>query len=183
MAMPTLTHVQSGSARRAQVRNDENNENGTSAMPPPPLPASRLEQRPSMGPRRMPQPVSGPRLLTERSSFIPPATPQMTSSGGSQRFLPQTPSKASGMGLPPKPAPFVPGPHYAQRPAGQTQRFIPMGGNVQRLPGMASMSSSGSIAGSASIPQTPTRAGSLAPSGTLGGQRIPLFLPDDSVPR
>ncbi|KAI0831273.1 hypothetical protein BC628DRAFT_1353020 [Trametes gibbosa] len=187
MAMPTLTHVQSGSTRRAQIRDEGNNDQSAIAMPPPPLPASRLEQRASMGPRiRMPpptpQPGSGSKLLVERSSLLPPPTPQI-SFGGSQRFLPPASMKAPATALPPQPHVIIPGAQYAmQAQATQTQRFLPTGGNV-RLPGMVSMSGSGSAAGSASVPQTPTRARVLAPSSSSIGRQRMAFVPGDGTGR
>ncbi|KAI9064401.1 hypothetical protein FKP32DRAFT_636463 [Trametes sanguinea] len=177
MAMPVLSHAQSGSARRAQGREEGNMEHRGAPMPPPPLPRG-LEQRASVDPRMQmrppatPQLGSEPRMLPQRPSFLPPPTPQMSASGGSQRFVPQTPGK----GMPSSASRnFGPG---SARPQQQqdysTQRFNPSR-NAQRLPAMASGSGSGSLAGSASVAQTPMRAASMSASGT-GGQRTP-FIP------
>lgn len=165
MAMPSLAHAQSGSARRAQVREESRVEE--TSLPPP---ASRLDQRTSMDPRkRMPPPptpqlASGSRLLPARPSFLPPGTPQLSSSA-SQRFVLQTPSKATTTGgLATPRAAF----NYGQQQNSQTQRFIP----GMQPSGMASGSGSGAVARSGSVAQTPSRAGSFA----VGGQRTP-FIP------
>ncbi|KAI0647020.1 hypothetical protein C8Q79DRAFT_600047 [Trametes meyenii] len=180
MVIPNLSHAQLGTVRHTQAREGDNLRHAAAVMPPPPLPASRLEHRASVDIRtKMPPPPtplqgSGNRLLPQRPSFVP-ATPQLPSSCASQRFVPPTPSKAGAAAQTAVPRTFIPGPHYGQQQ--QSQRFIPSG-SVQRLLPSATSSSSGSLGGS--LAQTPSRTTSLSMSRT-GGQRTP-FVPtgDDS---
>ncbi|KAI0780971.1 hypothetical protein BD413DRAFT_501491 [Trametes elegans] len=158
MAMPTLSHAQQGSSRRVYTREESNLDQNAAAMPPPPLPTvSRNEHRPSvdsraqMRPPPTPQVDSGSAHLPQRPSFVP-------ASGGSQRFIPQPPSKATAS-VPTTPRAFVPSPHYANPADACSRRFV-ASGSTQRPPGVTA--GPGSFATSGAIPETTTRTGSVS---------------------
>ncbi|TBU50745.1 hypothetical protein BD309DRAFT_7651 [Dichomitus squalens] len=168
MAPPVLSHLQSGSSRRVQAREEATVQYDQQAMPPPPppghwssstraqIPAARLDNA-SRAPSRQP-------------SFLPPPTPKASSSSN-QRFIPTTPSRAASNAQPATPRMFLPGIQFGSQ--SHTQRFVPSGAQRPSVPG----SGSGNMATSGSTSQA-FRSPSLTTSRS-GGQRAP-FVPGAS---
>lgn len=153
MAIPSLSHTQAGPARRRQEDGVMQN---SRSMPPPPLPPSRV---PDASLPARPPPSSTPLPQRQRPLFMPttPMTSQVvSSSSGSQRFVPPTP-------VPVTPRSVA---HFKAQ-AQQQQRFLPSA--TPRLPPIAAPSSSGCIS------QAPSRSSAVPVTGT-GGQRTP-FVP------
>ena len=164
MAPQVLSHAQAGPLRRAQARDTSGD-----SMPPPPLPSARVPdprlRRPPATPQ--PQPDNG-HPLPQRPSFNPleAQPPPSGISGGSQRFVNQTPMKAYAAG---PPRSLTPVSHInAQQP----QRFVPAG--TPRLPTATASTSSGSMGGLGLVSHSSSR--SLATPAGSGGQRTP-FVP------
>ncbi|KAI1795905.1 hypothetical protein LXA43DRAFT_990016 [Ganoderma leucocontextum] len=163
MTAPVLSYIQSGSSRRAQVREDATVQYDQQTMPPPPLPGTwstttRAQTRTS-------RTEDTPKHLPQRPSFRPPATPQAASSSSSQRFIPQTPSRATNHT--PAATPRT-GPHLKSQ--SQIQRFIPSGA-PRPVPGSHSTASLATTGTTTSAPR-PLAATTPGP----GGQRAP-FIP------
>ena len=84
MSAPTLTHVQSGSTRHAQAREQAElaQEEDSQTMPPPPVPVNRVaDLRFKKHSSTLQTDSSTTQPLSSRSSVIPPPTPQLSSSG------------------------------------------------------------------------------------------------------
>ncbi|RDX56808.1 hypothetical protein OH76DRAFT_419166 [Lentinus brumalis] len=160
MSVPVLTHAQSGPMRRMQAMETVSHDGRM--MPPPAMSSSSTrvaDLRSTMGP------PATPGGLPQRPSFLP-----SSSNNGSQRFVPQTPSRAIATVNPATSSrTFVITPqHKAQHP----QRFLP---SSTRPSAATAGSSSGHLVGSGAISQAPSRSPSIAMSGS-GGQRAP-FVP------
>lgn len=169
MPAPVLSHVQSGSSRRAQAREDATTQHDEQTMPPPPPPGAWSMT--TGGPTRTLQVEATPQHLPQRSSFRPPATPQVASSGSSQHFILQTSSRTTS-NTPAATSRTFPEPHLKSR--SQIQRFIPSG-TPHSVPGSHSAPSH---AAAGITPSTPRRLASTTPGP--GGQRAP-FIPGTSA--
>lgn len=161
---PVLSHVQSGSSRRAQVREDATVQHGERTMPPPPPPGAW--DTTTGGPARTPQVEATLQHIPQRPSFRPPATPQAASSSSSQRFILQTPSRTTS-NTPTTTSRTFPEPHLKSQ--SQIQRFIPSSTprSIQGSRSAASPRATGMT------PSTPRRLASTTPGPS--GQRAPFI--------